>query len=252
MKVPSRPRNQEKDNAMKIRNSVAFVTGANRGLGLALTRELLARGAKKVYAGVRNPTGVVIPGAEVIKFDVTDPASIAAAAAQCGDVTLLVNNAGIARLTTSTLDPAIIDSTREILETNLFGVIRATQAFAPALTANGGGAIVNVLSEATWLARPMLAAYSTTKAAAWSYTNSLRVELRDKGIQVLGLHVGFMDTDMTQGFDMQKTSPEDVSTQTFDALEAGKEEVLADEGTRAVKRSLAGEQTLYLTPPEIA
>ena len=236
---------------MKIQNSIAFVTGANRGLGLALARELLARGAKKVYAGVRNPAGVDIPGVEVVKLDVTDPASISAAAAQCSDTNILVNNAGIARITSSTLDPKIIDSAREIFETNFYGVIRTSQAFAPVLAANGGGAIINVLSDATWISRPMLAAYSATKSAAWSFTNALRVELREKGTQVLGLHVGFMDTDMTKGFEMQKVSPEDVSAQTFDALEAGKEEVLADEGTRAIKQSLAGEQTFYLNPPDI-
>lgn len=236
---------------MKIRDSIAFVTGANRGLGLAIARELLARGAKKVYAGVRNPAGVAIPGVEVVKLDVTDQASIAAAAAQYGDTSILVNNAGIARLTNSTLDPAMIGSAREIFDTNFYGVIRMSQAFAPVLAANGGGAIINVLSDATWMSRPMLAAYSATKSAAWSFTNALRIELRGKGTQVLGLHVGFMDTDMTKGFDMKKVSPRDVAAQTLDALEAGKEEVLADEGTRAIKRSLAGEQPLYLNPPAI-
>jgi NAD(P)-dependent dehydrogenase (short-subunit alcohol dehydrogenase family) len=237
---------------MKIKDSVAFVTGANRGLGLALAKELLARGAKKVYAGMRNPDGFDLPGVVPVKLDVTNPASVAAAAAQCGDVTILVNNAGIARLTASTLDTAMMDDAREIFETNYYGVIRASQAFGPILTANGGGAIVNVLSDATWMARPMLAAYSATKSAAWSFTNALRVELREKGTQVLGLHVGFMDTDMTHGFDMKKVSPQDVAVQTFNALEAGKEEVIADQSTRDIKQSLGTEQAYYLNPPEIA
>jgi NAD(P)-dependent dehydrogenase (short-subunit alcohol dehydrogenase family) len=237
---------------MKIHNSIAFVTGANRGLGLAVVHELLARGAKKVYAGVRNPSGVAIPGAEIITLDVTDPASVASAAAQCMDTTILVNNAGIARITNSTLGPEMIDSARELLETNFYGLIRTSQAFAPALTQNGGGAIVNVLSDASWVSRPMLAAYSATKSAAWSFTNALRVELRKGATQVLAIHVGFMDTDMTTGLDIPKASPTDVSVQIFDALEAGEEEVLADEGTRAIKLSLAAKSSLYLNPPEMA
>jgi NAD(P)-dependent dehydrogenase (short-subunit alcohol dehydrogenase family) len=236
---------------MKIQNSVAFVTGANRGLGLALVHELLARGAKTVYAGVRDPVGVDIPGAVVVKLDVTDPASIAAAAAQCSDTTLLFNNAGIARITSSPLAEDMIEGTREMFETNFYGLVRTSQAFAPLLTANASGAIVNVLSDATWVARPMLAAYSATKSAAWSFTNALRIELREKNALVLGLHVGFMDTDMTKGLEMQKASPQSVSAQTLDALEAGKEEVFADEGTRDIKRSLATEQAFYLHPPEI-
>jgi NAD(P)-dependent dehydrogenase (short-subunit alcohol dehydrogenase family) len=243
-----------KGKIVHIKDTVAFVTGANRGLGLALAQELLARGAKKVYAGVRNPsdTEPQLPGLEWVKLDVTDRASVAAAAAQCADTTLLVNNAGIARLTSSTLDPAMIETTREILETNFFGLIRATQAFAPIVKANGGGAIVNVLSDAAWFALPMLASYASTKSAAWSYTNALRVESRANKIQVLALHVGFMDTDMTKGFDMAKTSPKLVASRTFDALEAGKEEISADEGTQAIKQSLSSEQPFYLNPPALA
>lgn len=236
---------------MKINSSIAFVTGANRGLGLAVVQELLARGAKKVYAGVRNPSGVEIPGADIITLDVTDPASVAAAAARCMDTTILVNNAGIARITKSTLDPEMIDSAREILETNFYGLIRTSQAFATALARNGGGAIVNMLSDASWVSRPMLAAYSATKSAAWSFTNALRVELRKDGTQVLALHVGFMDTGMTKGLDIPKVSPGNVAVHIFDALEAGDEEVFADEGTRAIKLSLAARNSLYLNPPGI-
>jgi NAD(P)-dependent dehydrogenase (short-subunit alcohol dehydrogenase family) len=236
---------------MKIKDSVVFVTGANRGLGLAFARELLARGAKKVYAGARHPADVVLPGVVPVRIDVTDPVSVAAAAEQCADTTLLVNNAGIARVMESTLDPALIGTAREIFETNFYGVILTTQAFAPVLQANGEGAIINVLSDASWFSRPMLAAYSATKSAAWSFTNALRIELREKGIQVLGLHVGFLDTDMTHGFDMKKTHPQDVAASTFEALENGKEEILADEGTRAIKQRLSSEQADYLNPPEI-
>jgi len=231
---------------MKVQDSVAFVTGANRGLGLAFARELIARGAKTVYAGVRNPSGLDVPGVVPVKLDVTDPASVSAAAAACGDVTLLVNNAGIARLNSGALDPALIDSAREILDTNFYGVIRAAQAFAPVISANGGGAIINVLSDATWFAQPILAAYSATKSAAWSFTNALRSDLREKGTQVLALHVGYLDTDMTKGYDIKKNDPRQVAARALDGLESGSEEVLADEQTNAIKRSLSTAQAYYL------
>lgn len=236
---------------MTTQDSVVFITGANRGLGLAFAHEALRRGAKKVYAGVRNPTEADRPGIAQVKLDVTDPASVAAAAAQCGDTTVLVNNAGIARLTNSTLDSAMIDGAREIFETNYYGTILVSQAFAPILAKNGGGAIINVLSDAVWYARPMLAAYSASKSAVWSFTNALRIELRKQKTLVLGLHVSFMDTDMTEGFEMKKSNPRQVAEAALIGMEANREEVLADDFTREVKRSLCSEQPLYLNPPEI-
>jgi NAD(P)-dependent dehydrogenase (short-subunit alcohol dehydrogenase family) len=236
---------------MRIRDSVAFVTGANRGLGLAFAKELLGRGLKKLYAGVRNPDGVDLPGVIPVKFDATNPAAIAAAALRCGDVTLLINNAGIGRVDASALDPAVIDNAREFFETNFYGIIRASQAFAPVLSANGGGAIVNVLSDVTWFSRPMLTAYAATKSAAWSFTNALRIDVRDQGIQVLALHVGFVDTDLTRGFNVRKSDPREIAARTLDALEKGHEEVLADEKTEALKRSLSTEQPYYLNPPNL-
>ena len=139
---------------MNTQNSVVFITGANRGLGLAFAHEALRRGAKKIYAGVRNPTETDAPGIVQIKIDVTDPASITAAATQCSDTNVLVNNAGVGRLTSSTLDSAMIVGAREVFETNFYGTILVSQAFAPILAKNGGGAIINVLSDASWLARP--------------------------------------------------------------------------------------------------
>jgi NAD(P)-dependent dehydrogenase (short-subunit alcohol dehydrogenase family) len=236
---------------MRIENSVAFVTGANRGLGLAFAKELLGRGVKKLYAGVRNPDGVDLPGVIPVKFDVTDAAAVAAAALRCNDVTLLVNNAGIARVDASALDPAVIDNAREIFETNFYGIIRASQAFAPVLSANGGGAIINVLSYATWFARPILTAYAATKSAAWSCTNALRFDVRDKGIQVLALHVSFLDTDAARGLDVTKGDPRVVAARTLDGLEQGHEEVLADEQTEALKRSLSTAQPYYLNPQSL-
>lgn len=237
---------------MRIQDSVAFVTGANRGLGLAFARELLGRGVKKVYVGVRNPDGIDLPGVVPVKLDVTDPTSVSAAAARSGDVTLLINNAGIGRVNAGALDPALIDTAREIFETNFYGMVRASQAFAPVLSANGGGAIINVLSDATWFARPMLTAYSAAKSAAWSFTNAVRIDLREKGIQVLALHVGFLDTELTRGLDVKKSDPQQVAARTLDALENGNEEVLADEQTEVLKRSLSTGQAYYLNPPQIA
>lgn len=233
---------------MKVQGCVAFVTGANRGLGLAFVRELLGRGAKKIYAGARNPAAG-LPGVEAVKMDVTDPASVSAAAARCGDVTLLVNNAGVGRLNTGALDPALADVARELFETNFYGMLRAAQAFAPVLLANGGGAILNVLSDSTWVARPPLAAYAATKAAAWSFTNSLRIDLRPKGIQVLALHVGFLDTDLTKDLNVKKSDPRQVAARALDALESGGEEVIGDEQTKALKKSLSSDRPYYLAPP---
>jgi NAD(P)-dependent dehydrogenase (short-subunit alcohol dehydrogenase family) len=237
---------------MDIKDSVVFVTGANRGLGLAFAQAALKRGARKVYAGVRAPGKSQTPGIVQVRLDVTDPASIAQAAAQCGDTTLLVNNAGIARLNSSVLDASMVDLSREIFDTNYYGTILVSQVFAPVLARHGGGAIINVLSDATWFARPMLAAYSASKSAAWSFTNALRIELRSQQTAVLGLHVSFMDTDMTHGFDMKKTGPTVVAEAALAGIEAGQEEVLVDDFTRQVKGSLASAQPIYLDPPEIA
>ncbi|MBG1265622.1 SDR family oxidoreductase [Nostoc sp. WHI] len=236
---------------MKTQDSVVFISGASRGLGLAFAHEALDRGAKKVYAGVRSPTEAKTPGIIQVKLDVTDPTSIAAAVTQCGDTTVLVNNAGIGRLTSSTLDPTMIDIAREVFETNYYGMILVSQAFAPILAKNGGGAVINVLSDATWYARPILAAYSASKSAAWSFTNALRIDLRNQKTLVLGLHVSFIDTDMTKGFEMKKIHPRQVAEAALTGIEDNKEEVLADDFTREVKRSLGNEQSIYLNPPEI-
>ena len=236
---------------MKIKDSVVFVTGANRGLGLAFAQESIKRGARKVYAGVRSPAEANMPGVEQIRIEVTDPASVEAAAARCGDTTLLINNAGIGGTHTSMADSTLIDIARVIFETNYYGTIRVSQAFAPILARNGGGAVINVLSDAAWHARPLLAAYSASKSAEWSFTNALRIDLRKQNTLVLGLHVGFMDTDLTNGFEMKKTDPRHVAEAALSGIDSGQEEVLVDEFTREVKRSLSAEKPLYLNPPEI-
>jgi NAD(P)-dependent dehydrogenase (short-subunit alcohol dehydrogenase family) len=230
---------------MKTQNSVVFVTGANRGFGLAVAREALARGASKVYAGMRNTEGFSVPGLTPVRIDVTDPASIAAAAARAGDVTLLVNNAGIGRIQTGPLDPKMEQLSREIFETNYYGMIRASQAFAPILGKNGGGAIINVLSIVTWTPSQVLAAYAASKSAAWAFTNALRLELEKQHTQVLGLHVGFMDTDLTRGVESPKVSPVDVARLMLDDLAAGKNETFGDAITRSVKEGLSAERASY-------
>ncbi len=236
---------------MNIKGSVVFVTGANRGLGLAFARGALARGAAKVYAGMRNTQGFDEPGLISIEIDVTDPASVTTAAAACQDVTLLVNNAGIAAVVDNPLDAAVESLSRSVLETNYYGVVRVTQAFAPILIRNGKAAIINVLSNASWLPIPFLTPYSVSKAAVWSYTNHVRLHLKDQNVQVLGLHVGFIDTDLTKGVDVPKVLPVDVVRDTLDALEAGKSEVMADEGTRTLKRSLSSDVPGYIDPAQL-
>ncbi|WP_439589213.1 SDR family oxidoreductase [Hydrogenophaga sp.] len=230
---------------MKIHGATLLITGANRGIGLAFAREALSRGARKVYAGARDPASVTLPGVEPIALDVNDDAQVAAAARQCADVTLVINNAGIASPGGFLADGGIA-SARAQMETNFFGPLRVSQAFAPVLAAHGGGAILNVLSVASWINSPMLSVYGASKSAAWALTNGLRNDLRAQGTQVLGLHMGFVDTDLTRGIDMPKTSPDEVVRRAFDALEAGAEEVLGDELTQQVKRGLSAEPGIYL------
>ena len=229
---------------MKLKNANVLITGANRGIGLAFAREALARGARKVYAGVRDPATMDVPGVEAIRLDVTRPDQVAAAADRLRDVTVLINNAGIAT-TGGFLAPGSVESAQRQFETNYFGPLRMSIAFAPVLAANGGGAILNVLSIASWISSPLLAVYGSTKAAAWSLTNALRHELRDQGTQVLGMHMGFVDTDLTRDIDAAKTTPEAVVREALDALERGAEEVLADDITRRVKLGLSAEPPVY-------
>ena len=234
---------------MKLKNAVVLITGANRGIGLAFAREALARGARKVYAAARDPASVTLKGVEAIRLDVNNPDDVAAAARRLGDVTLLVNNAGIASIGGFLADGSI-EAARAMLETNYFGPLRMSLAFAPILEANGGGAILNVLSIASWISSPMLAVYGSTKAAAWSLTNGLRHDLRAQGTQVLGMHMGFVDTDLTRGIDSAKSTPEAVVREAFDALERGDSEVLADDITRQVKPGLSAQPPVYLAAIE--
>lgn len=230
---------------MQLKDSVVFVTGANRGLGLAFAQAALAAGARKVYAAARDPASVTLPGVVPIQLDVGNAMQVAAAVRDCGDVTLLVNNAGISMGSSFLASPDAIAAARAELEVNFFGPWALASAFAPVLKANGGGAIVNVLSALSWVSFPSVATYSASKSAAWSLTNGLRNELRAQGTQVVALHVGYMDTDMTRGLDAPKSSPAHVARVTLEGVEAGAFEVLADDISRQVKQSLSSATPAY-------
>jgi len=233
---------------MKIHDAVALVTGANRGIGLAFARELLARGARKVYAGARDPASVALPRGVPIRLDVTKAEDVAAAVAKCGDVTLVVNNAGVAQPGGFLLADSE-EVARRMLEVNFFGVLRMSKAFAPVLATNGGGALLNVLSVASFFNPGGLAAYAASKSAAWSLTNSLRFELAAQKTQVLALHMGFVDTDLVKGLDVPKIHPDEIARIALDGLEAGLEEVLADDRTRMVKAGMTEPRPFYLPKP---
>ncbi|MET8723104.1 MULTISPECIES: SDR family oxidoreductase [Streptomyces] len=221
-----------------IKDSVVLVTGGSRGLGKALVEELYERGAAKVYATARDPRAVTHPDAVPLALEVTDPASVAAVAARTPDVTVLINNAGISLGAHSLLD-APLDDVRREFETNFYGPLLVTRALVPVIERNGGGHLLNVHSVLSWLG--IAGSYSATKAALWSQTNSLRLELRPRGIEVTGLHVGYIDTDMTSGIDAPKSDARDVAALALDGVEAGAHEVLADDLTRSVKAGLSGD-----------
>jgi len=230
---------------MKIRNAVALVTGANRGIGLAFTRELLARGARTVYGAARDPASITLPGVQPLQLDVTRTEQVAAAAARAGDVTLLINNAGVGHVGGFLAEDSE-EAARRMLETNYFGVLRMSKAFAPVLAAHGGGALLNVLSIVSWINGGQLAAYAASKSAAWSLTNALRHELAPQRTQVTALHMAFVDTDLVRALDGPKTRPELIVQRALDGLEAGLDEVLADERTQRVKESLSAHAASYL------
>jgi NAD(P)-dependent dehydrogenase (short-subunit alcohol dehydrogenase family) len=235
-----------KGNIMNVKDSVVLVTGANRGLGLNLAKAFLAAGARKVYAAARDTSAIALPGVTPLQLDVTDAASIAAAVQAAPDVSILVNNAGIS-LYSTILGADAADKARREMEVNFFAPMAMSNAFAPTLKTNGGGAIVNVLSALSWLSMAGgSATYSASKSAAWNMTNGLRNELRGQNTLVLGAHMGLMDTDMTKGMDNPKSSPADIANAIVTALQAGQEEVLTDETSRNVKAGLTAARPAYL------
>ena len=228
---------------MQVHGAVALVTGANRGIGRQFALELLDRGAATVYATARRPDDVDVPGAIPLRLDITDPGSVAAAAAAAPDVTLLVNNAGIA--TGADLVTGDLDAIRREMDTHFFGTLSVVRAFAPVLAANGGGAILNVLSALSWFSYPGSGGYAAAKAAQWSLTNGIRLELAGQGTAVTGLHAGAVDTALVAGYDGAKIGPEVVARAGLDAVEAGEYEVLVDDWSRMVKATLAGDPRAF-------
>ncbi|GAA2708991.1 SDR family oxidoreductase [Actinoplanes palleronii] len=212
-----------------------LVTGANGGLGQYFTREAIERGAAKVYAAARAPQQWDDPRIQPLTLDLDDPESIVRAAQTAPDVDLLINNAAVAPAGDSISGPE--EELRRIFETNFFGTVRVAKAFTPVLAANGGGTLLNILSSAAWINVPT--GYAASKAAMWSATNALRVELRGQGTQVIGLLVGMIDTPMSARWDIPKVSPQSVVAQAYDAVVDGSIEVLADEPTRYLKSRLS-------------
>ena len=221
---------------MLLKDAVVLVTGANRGIGAEFVAQLKQRGAAKIYAASRDASTVQVDGVEPIQLDVTNPAQIQAAADAAGDVQVLINNAGIST-GTSVISGAVADVRRE-MDTNFYGPLLMTQAFAPILKANGGGAILNVVSALSWFTIPGAGAYAASKAAAWSLTDSARLELADQGTHVVGVHMGLVDTDMAAGVQAPKISPSALAAAGLDAIESGLDEVLADDWARFVKSGL--------------
>ena len=231
---------------MNLSERTALVTGTNRGMGRHFAQQLLERGAK-VYATARQPERVNLPGAEVLRLDITDPASVTAAAAAAQDVDLLVNNAGVA--TFHDLVAGDLDKVRLEMDTNYFGTLNVVRAFAPVLARNGGGAILNVLSASSWRSFSGMNAYAASKAAAWSLTNGIRLELAAQGTQVTGLITSTTDTDMAAGVQGAKNNPADVVRAALGGLEAGELEVLADDDSARIKAALADDPGLLY--PEV-
>jgi NAD(P)-dependent dehydrogenase (short-subunit alcohol dehydrogenase family) len=221
---------------MNIENAVAIVTGANRGLGKAYAEALLAAGAAKVYAGARDPAAITDKRLVPIKLDVTSPQDVAAAAAACGDVTILINNAG-AMLMSPTLTAGSEAALRHEIEVNVFGLLAMSRAFAPILARNGGGAIANMLSVVSWFVAPLNSTYCASKHAALAVSDALRIELKAQGTQVVGVYAGFIDTDMAAGIDQPKTPPRQVAERTLAGIREGKDHVLADSRAEEIWRA---------------
>lgn len=222
---------------MKISEQVAFVTGANRGFGRHLALELLSRGAK-VYAGARNPESIDIPGVIPVKLDITNPQEVAAAAMVAKDVTLLINNAGSS--TGASLIDGDLDKIHLEFNTHFFGTLSMVRTFAPILANNGGGSILNILSALSWVSSGTVGAYTAAKAAEWALTNDLRLKLYPQNVRVVGLHVGFMETDMTSSLEVPKSNPEDIAKIAIDGLESDSFEIVADDVSRKIQRDFAG------------
>jgi len=220
-----------------LTGAVVLVTGANGGIGTHFVHEALARGAAKVYATARTPRTWDDDRIVPLQLDVTDPASIRAVVESAPDVTILINNAGASPATPGILTHSD-DEIRHNVETNFLGPLFLARAFAPVLAARGGGtAIIDIHSALSWYA--VAGIYSATKAALWSATNSLRIELLPAGVQVVGVHVGYVDTAMAASASGPKLDPAVLVSAVLDATEAGEYEVLADQTSVQLKAGLS-------------
>ncbi|GAA3596939.1 SDR family oxidoreductase [Kribbella ginsengisoli] len=220
-----------------LEGAVVLVTGGQRGIGKALVDDLLTRGVKKIYATARNPKPSTDPRVVALPLEVTDQASVDALVSQVQDVTVLINNAGGSSPDTYLDVP--FEALRDVFEINFFGPLNLTRALVPVIERNGGGHILNAHSALSWVARH--GAYSATKGALWLASNSLRLEVLDRGINVTGLHMGYVDTEMAANAPGPKTAPADVAKAALDGIESNAYEVLADDTARWAKTAIAGD-----------
>ena len=220
---------------MTFAGMTVLVTGANRGIGQALVEEALARGARRVYAGMRQPVAHADPRVMPLRLDVTDAVQIQEAARQVESLDILINNAGLA-LYDDLSDRAALERS---LAVNLFGTYGVTNAFLPMLT-RSRGAIVNNLSLMALAPLPLTPAYALSKAAAFSLTQSLRALLAGRGVRVHAVLTGPTDTDMTRGFDIPKASPQSVARAIIDAVQNGEEDIFPDPMSASVADSWRG------------
>jgi NAD(P)-dependent dehydrogenase (short-subunit alcohol dehydrogenase family) len=219
---------------MNLDNRVVLVTGATGGLGQEFVKQALARGAAKVYAGARRDHDWGDPRVVPLQLDVTDPVAVAAAVDAAPDVDVLVNNAGVHGAESLLTSPE--SEIRATFEANVFAPLLLVRAFAPVLARNGGGAVIDIHSALSWLARP--GAYAASKTAFWGLTNALRLELAEQKTQVVGAHLGYTDTPFIAHLDVPKSDPAVIVSRIFDALEAGEDEAIADDTSSQVKSIL--------------
>lgn len=222
---------------MNIEGAVVLVTGANRGIGAEFVEQLKRRGAAKIYAAARDAGAITAEGVVPLELDITSADQVEAAAAAAGDVQVLINNAGIS--TGTALVAGDEAAVRREMDTNFYGPLLMTRAFAPVLGAQGGGAILNVVSALSWFTAPGAGAYAASKAAAWALTDSTRLELAAQGTHVVGVHMGLVDTDMARAVDAPKIAPSELASAGLDAIESGAQEVLADDWAKFVKSGLS-------------
>lgn len=224
---------------MKIRDSVALVTGGNRGLGRAYCEGLLRAGAAKVYAAARDPSKIRMRDSRLVPvaLDVTSVADVISAAHNCADTSLLINNAGVLR-NSPMLGIEAEEAARQEMESNYFAVLSMVQRFAPVLARNGGGAILNVLSVASWFASPFIATYCASKAAEEILTDAIRIQLREQHTHVAGVYAGYIDTDMSAHVAQPKASPSQVVDRSLAGLESGADRIFADDSAVHLDRKI--------------